>query len=183
MGTIEWGFFHRVPVSIEKPTVYPLQSVVACDWACWLCLSQESSLLVVLDMFSSFNTKMGGAAGPSGWKPSVSEEGSAWGHLVVGAPETEGWPPPLFLTYGSISSQARRDFIEVYAWCYMKQNEPSPYSGHQPHLSIPAVSIMGGPAEKFITRFNGYDNVRFFPQSACQYTAVHSLPPREGLSV
>ncbi len=57
-GQYSVRFSHRVPVSIELPTVCHLQSIVACDWVCWLCPFQGSLLLVALRWASTFNTKM-----------------------------------------------------------------------------------------------------------------------------
>ncbi len=48
VGTIVLYFSCRVSVSIEQSTVCHLHSIVACDWECWFCPSQESSLLVEL---------------------------------------------------------------------------------------------------------------------------------------
>ncbi len=156
-------FSHRVPVGIEQPTVYHLQSTVAFDWACWLCPSQESSLLVALHRVSSFNTKMRELLVHQSASPQSVERGLHDGILWWEHQKLKGNNPPLLVPSQARPEEALLKYLYGAIWGRMSH---IPIVGTSWQLSIPAVSITGGPAEKFSTTLNGHYSVRFFLQSA-----------------
>ncbi len=125
-------------------------------------------------MVSSFNINMRELLVHQGASPQSAERGLHEGIWWWEHQKLKG-PHPF---WQMVPSQARQEEALLKYLPGIISSRTS-HLGTGRHLSIPAVTIMGGPAKTFSTTFNGHDSVRFSSHSACQYTAVHSLPPTE----